>query len=178
MPDTPVHTPEPSCYGKTSSASSAPKTTPSATTWPHLLESASHWSIQGAQTKAGRALVLCMAPSAALPGAPLMLNTSACPNNAAVSFLSQALQDHTLIPPKYYLSPAAAAGMLKRCQRDQRLFNKMPLHPPLLQAMHKAAGIRPATCSKPAASAPNSATTCAPATSSSAKTASRASSPR
>jgi len=84
-------------------------------------------------------------------------------------------QASSKISPGNFLSPASAAGMLKRCQRDQRLYGKLPLHPPLIQAMHRAAGTLTATSSKPAASAPNSALMYAAATSSSPPTASPAS---
>ena len=41
-----------------------------------------------------------------------MLNTGVSPNDAKESFLSQILEDD--VPPKYYLSPKACQGILRR----------------------------------------------------------------
>jgi len=48
-------------------------------------------------------------------GVCLTLNTAEWPNDAAVSFLSQALE--TSVDPKYFLSQKACAGILRRAGR-------------------------------------------------------------
>ena len=64
----------------------------------------------------GKARALCLAPDTALPGASSMPNISECPNDAIASSLSDILETGDL-PPKYYLSPKACAGILRRAKR-------------------------------------------------------------
>lgn len=45
------------------------------------------------------------------------LDTSECPRGAVESTLSAILQDGAIIPQRYYLSPKAAAGILRRAER-------------------------------------------------------------
>ncbi|MEL6979638.1 MAG: DNA cytosine methyltransferase [Pseudomonadota bacterium] len=49
-----------------------------------------------------------------------MLNTSASPNVAAASSLSQILEPAPSIPPRYFLSPTACQGILGRAKRRGR----------------------------------------------------------
>lgn len=62
----------------------------------------------------------------AQPGASLTLNISESPSAAAGCFLSAILE--TDVPPKYFLSPQAAAGILRRAAKRGRTL------PPLLAA--------------------------------------------
>ncbi|EAN4681524.1 DNA cytosine methyltransferase [Salmonella enterica] len=61
----------------------------------------------------GPAQVVCMAPDATLHGGNLTPNTSDSPNDVNVCLLSQVLEKVS-IPPKYCLSSAACAGILRR----------------------------------------------------------------
>nr|WP_311194392.1 hypothetical protein [Selenomonas noxia] len=54
--------------------------------------------------------------SVTLHGASSMLNIGECPNVAVESFLSQILQPTEDVPEKYYLSPKACQGILRRTQ--------------------------------------------------------------
>ncbi|MNM94296.1 hypothetical protein D3C81_1066940 [compost metagenome] len=77
------------------------------------------------QGKNGRTQVVCLDPGAALPGACLTPNTSASPSVAVVCFLWQVVET-TSIPPRYFLSPVACAGILRRAMRRGKTL------PPLL----------------------------------------------
>ena len=48
--------------------------------------------------------------------APSTLNIGECPNAAVESFLSRILQPMTDVPEKYYLSPKACLGILRRAK--------------------------------------------------------------
>ena len=54
--------------------------------------------------------------SVTLHGASSMLNIGECPNVAVESFLSRILQPVTDVPEKYYLSPKACQGILRRAR--------------------------------------------------------------
>lgn len=66
-------------------------------------------------------------------GESLMLNTSECPNDAVVSSLSDVLETGP-IPQKYFLSPRACEGILRRAERRGK-----ELPPRLLEALTQAA---------------------------------------
>ena len=73
------------------------------------------------------------------PGECLTLNTSVwtgfagrCPSGGAVCSLSDILEDHGSVPQRYYLTPEACAGILRRAeQRGKGL--PMPLRQALSQ---------------------------------------------
>ena len=102
-----------SSSGKTSPESYRPKTTPSGAFWLGLPEKMSHFNRQG---KDGRTLVLCLDPSAQSLGGPWTPNTQDWPNDVAVCSLSQVLETG-LIPPRYFLSGTACAGILRRAEK-------------------------------------------------------------
>jgi len=102
-----------SSSGKTSQASSAPKTTHSGAFWAGLPGKMARWSHQGAN---GRTLVLCMDPGAQSLGGPWTPNTSEWPNDAAVCSLSQVLEKGS-IPQRFFLSGTACAGILRRAEK-------------------------------------------------------------
>lgn len=99
--------------GKTSQASSAPKTTRSGAFWLALPAKMSRFNHQG---KNGRTLVVCMDPSEQSHGGPWTPNTSDWPNDAAVCSLSQVLETGS-IPPRFFLSGTACAGILRRADK-------------------------------------------------------------
>ena len=47
----------------------------------------------------------------------LTLSTTEWPSDAVVSSLSRTLQETRDVPPKYYLSPRACAGILRRAEK-------------------------------------------------------------
>lgn len=102
-----------SSSGKTSQASSAPKTTHSGAFWAGLPGKMARWSHQGVN---GRTLVLCMDPGAQSLGGPWTPNTSEWPNDAAVCSLSQVLEKGS-IPQRFFLSGTACAGILRRAEK-------------------------------------------------------------
>ena len=55
--------------------------------------------------------------SVKLHGASSILNIGECPDAAAESSLSRILQPMTDVPEKYYLSPRACAGILRRAKK-------------------------------------------------------------
>ena len=63
----------------------------------------------------GRTLVVCMDPKEQSRGGFLTPNISAWPNAAAVCSLSQVLET-TSIPARFFLSPTACAGILRRAE--------------------------------------------------------------
>ena len=103
--------------GKTYPESCLCETTPSGVSWQDLLGVMGRSSLQGQGD--GRTLVLCLDPSAQSHGGSWMPNISAWPNAAAVSSLSQVLETG-LIPPKYFLSSTACAGILRRAEKRGR----------------------------------------------------------
>jgi hypothetical protein len=64
----------------------------------------------------GLTLVMCLVPREQSHGGCLTPNISEWPNAAAVCLLSQVLEQ-TSIPPRYYLSPKACAGILRRAEK-------------------------------------------------------------
>lgn len=109
--------------GKTSRASSRPKTTllaHSLASLPGKIASSSH------QGRNGKTLVVCLAPKEQSRGGSSMPNISEWPNAAAVCSLSQVLEKGS-IPQKFFLSAKACAGILRRAEKRGRQL------PPLLQ---------------------------------------------
>ena len=118
--------------GKTSPASSTTAATPSGISWEHWPEKAVRSNRQG---KNGRTQVVCLDPGAASPGACSMLNISASPNGAVACFLWQVVEVAS-IPPRYFLSAQACAGILRRASRRGKTL------PALLdRALRQQAGI-------------------------------------
>lgn len=124
----PSCTPDSSCcctsnlkplYGKTSQASSTPRITPSDASSPPWsgLNSPSFRSEDG--TAVAWLLDLYEPPR----GASWTPNTSDCPRDAKDSSLSRVLEKGP-IPQKFFLSPMAAAGILKRAEKRQRTLPK------------------------------------------------------
>ena len=99
--------------GKTSPASSRTRKTPSGASSRPWWVNPTLSSLQG---EGGRTLVLCMAPSETQRGGFSTLNTSAWPNDAAVCSLSQVLETGS-IPARFFLSPVACAGILRRAEK-------------------------------------------------------------
>ncbi|MNR12316.1 hypothetical protein D3C85_1286660 [compost metagenome] len=108
--------PPASSSGKTSPASSATKGTPSDAFLARLLGKTANCSLQG---KGGRTLVVCMDPKEQSRGGSWTPNISAWPNDAAVCSLSQVLETDS-IPPRYFLSEKACAGILRRAEARGR----------------------------------------------------------
>ena len=102
-----------SSSGKTSQASSAPKTTHSGAFWAGLPGKMARWNHQGAS---GRTLVLCMDPKEQWRGDSSTPNFSDWPNDAAVCSLSQVLEKGS-IPQRFFLSGTACAGILRRAEK-------------------------------------------------------------
>ena len=103
--------------GRTYPACSAPATTPSAPSWRDWQAAMPPSSTQGA----GQTLVWLLDPAASSHGACWMPNTSEWPNAADVSLCSLADVLHRaedgLLPTRFFLSPKAAAGILRRSER-------------------------------------------------------------
>lgn len=104
--------------GKTSPASSPPVTTHSAVSWRALSErtppSSVHLNADG-----GRVRVWLADPGREQLGGFSTLNISVWPNDASVCSLSSVL-DPTPIPQRYFLSPKACAGILRRAEKRGR----------------------------------------------------------
>src|SRR5690554_1838903 len=98
--------------GKTSPASSATKEMRSAASLRPWWANPNRFSHQGEN---GRTLVVCMDPKEQQHGGCWMPNISAWPNDAAVCSLSQVLEEGS-IPQRYFLSPKACAGILRRAE--------------------------------------------------------------
>lgn len=96
----------------------------------------------------GRTLVVCMDQREQSRGGCWTPNISAWPNDAAVCSLSQVLMEGS-IPPRYFLSATAAAGILRRAEARGKT-----LPAPLLSALRCSAAA--ATCI-PTPSAPGAA---------------------
>ena len=124
--DAEQESPQPSLSGKTSQASSAPKTTRSAAFLQDLPERMLSSSRQG---KNGRPLVVCLDPREQSRGESSTPNTSEWPNDAVVCSLSQVLAK-TAIPQKYFLSSTACAGILRRAEKRGKT-----LPEPLMRAL-------------------------------------------
>lgn len=112
-----------SSSGKTSQVSSQATTTPLVAFWQDLPEKAVNLSHQG---ESGRTLVVCMDPKGQSLGSSKTPNISEWPNDASVCSLSQVLEKDS-IPAKYFLSPKACAGILRRAENRKRQL------PPLLR---------------------------------------------
>jgi hypothetical protein len=121
---------QPSSSGRTSQVCSTPKITPLVASLLDLLEKVVRSSRQGVN---GRTLVLLLAPREQLLGASLMPNISEWPNDAAVCSLSQVLERDS-IPPEFFLSSKACAGILRRAEKRGK---KLP--PQLEQALQTVA---------------------------------------
>ena len=72
-------------------------------------------------------MVLCVDPKEQSRGASSTPNTSAWPNDAVVCSLSQVLERGS-IPPKYFLSGKACAGILRRAEKRGKTL------PPILES--------------------------------------------
>lgn len=107
-----TESPRPSPSGKTSQAYSATKATPSDAFLARLLGKTANCSLQG---KNGRTLVVCMDPKEQSRGGFWTPNISAWPNDAVVCSLSQVLETGS-IPPRFFLSEKACAGILRRAE--------------------------------------------------------------
>lgn len=109
--------PPQSCFGRMCQASCRPMTAPPSD---HFLAALPDHTMlceyQAADCSRGRTLVVCLDRDAQSPGVPLMPNISEWPNDAAVCSLSQVLV-RGLIPPQYYLSAKACAGILRRAEK-------------------------------------------------------------
>lgn len=116
-----------SSSGRTCPVSSTPRITPSDAFWQDLPEKLSRSSRQG---RGGRTLVVCMVPKEQSRGGSSMPNISEWPNDAAVCSLSQVLE-HGSIPPRYFLSAKACAGILRRAEKRGKTLPTM-LHRALL----------------------------------------------
>lgn len=119
-------------YGKMSQACSKWLETSLGISSANLSDMGGQWSHR--TDDHGEMLVLCLAPSELPHGAFSMLNFSDCPNAAAESSLSQVLIPEQDVPSKYYLSAAAAKGILRRLEGHH---DKMPR--PLVEAFRQAA---------------------------------------
>ena len=82
------------------------------------------WNRQGEN---GRTVVLCLDPKEQSRGGSKTPNTTDWPNDAAVCSLSQVLETGS-IPPRYFLSGKACAGILRRAALRGKTL------PPLLES--------------------------------------------
>ena len=117
---------------KMSPASCQQKTTPSAASSVAWWEQTPHSSRQDGAD--GQTRVWLVDPTGASLGAFSTLNTSACPNDAVESSLSDVLEPEP-IQPKYYLSQKALTGMLSRAAKFG-----LSLPPQLCQALKRKIG--------------------------------------
>lgn len=117
---------------KTCPDGSRQKTTHSAVSSPDLWEQATPYHRQAEEN--GLMQVWSADPKGALPGAFSTLNFSDWPNAASVSSLSQILETEP-IPPRYYLSPKACAGILRRAEKRGKALPEQ-----LRQALQQVAG--------------------------------------
>ena len=121
-----------SLFGRTSQARSAATTEPTSQRF-----SRAWWEETfGVPPTAGPTLVLPLDPMVAPSGALSTLNISVCPNDAAESSLSTILEANA--PARYYLSPRACAGILRRAERRGK-----PLPAPLRLALEQVASREP-----------------------------------
>ena len=112
-PESSAVNPPPSSSGKTSPVFYPPKTTPLAALLAHYAAKPKHCNRQG---QGGRVQVLCLVPSEQSRGESWMPNISEWPNAASVCLLSQVIKMQH-VPPKYFLSGTASAGILNRAER-------------------------------------------------------------
>lgn len=121
--------------GKTSPESSAAKTTLSAAFLQGLPEKIVRWSRQGGvnqneasqSQESGRTLVVCLDPKEQSRGGSLMPNISEWPNDAVACSLSRVLEKGS-IPQRYFLSPKACAGILRRAENRGKTLPEPLLH--------------------------------------------------
>ena len=106
-----------------------------------LAGSAARSSLQG---HAGRTLVVCMDPKEQSRGEFLMPNISAWPNDAVVCLLSQVLVP-TSIPPKYFLSPLACGGILRRAAKRSKTLPHLLKRALAEQAARRVGSVRRAS---------------------------------
>ena len=141
-----------SSSGKTFPACSHRKTTDSVVSWARSLDSMSP-CLSHPGTGAGPVRVWLPDPKEPSHGAFSTLNISECPNDAVASSLSDVLEPLESIPQKYFLSPRACLGILRRAaKRGKRL-------PALLRAaLAEMAGV-PCTEESPVADMPEVAPT-------------------
>ncbi len=99
--------------GKMYRASYPAKTMPSAAFLQALPEKMSRCSYQG---RNGQTRVMCLDHKELSPGECWTLNISEWPNDADVCLLSQVLETAS-VPPRYFLSQTACAGILNRAER-------------------------------------------------------------
>ena len=130
--------------GKTSLECSAAKITLSEPSLDCLPAKIVNYNHQGS---AGQTLVVCFEAKEQSRGGSLMPNISEWPNDADVCLLSQVLEPIS-IPPKYFLSPMACAGILRRAEARGRQL------PELLETALKSAatGITQQTHTQPSTS--------------------------
>ena len=103
--------------GKTSPAFSVVKIMPSGVSSEHWPGKIANCTRQG---KNGQSLVVCMDQKEQSRGGYSMPNISEWPNDAAVCLSSQVLETDS-IPQKYYLSPKASAGILRRAAKRGKI---------------------------------------------------------
>jgi len=95
------------------------KTTPSDASWLESLELMLRYA-PASPAGPGQARALCLDPNMDWPGESLMPNISEFPNDAKESSLSQVLWDGE-VPRKYFLSPKACAGILRRAEKRGKM---------------------------------------------------------
>lgn len=142
--DEPPESPHSSSCGKTSPEFTQAPIMRSAVSWAELSAQMPH-SFQAAG-KSGPTRVWLMDPHEERRGVLSTLNFSAWPNGARVSSLSQVLE--RFAAPRYYLSAAACAGILRRAVKRGKAL------PELLAAALKAAASAPRTSTTPGAFIP------------------------
>ena len=101
-------------FGKTYLVCSPPETMPSGAFWEHWRERTPHSFQQ--EDSGGVTRVWLMDPGDASRGDFSTPNISAWPNDASVCSLSDVLVTGK-IPQKYFLSPKACAGILRRAEK-------------------------------------------------------------
>lgn len=117
---------------KTSPDGSPCETTGSAPSLARLLEGGAPFSRQGEN---GSVRVLLLDPDELPRGVCSTLNTSECPNGAAVSSSLPDVLETGPIPSRYYLSAKACAGILRRAEKRGK---KLPEH--LERVLREVAG--------------------------------------
>ena len=100
-------------FGRTSREFSVRTTTPSAASWERL----SALLKPSFQSADGRTLAWLMDPQEQRAGASWTPNISDWPNAASVCSLSSVLEPAESIPPKYFLSGKACAGIIRRAAK-------------------------------------------------------------
>lgn len=119
---------------KTSRDCSPPRTTPSAISWEHLSVRMVRFDAQ-VDSGRGPVQVFVPAPVAARRGESSTPSFSESPNVAVACSLSSVLEDQAAILRRYFLSPRACAGILRRAARRGK---KLP--EPLEAALKAVAG--------------------------------------